>query len=126
VALLQSVFPNELLKGVIWLAILDANTRYILDEAHPRHDYAAFQQLTPDARRRPVSRSAIAQSLGIPFETCRRQIGLLLAQGLCAEVKGGLIVPARTLGDPRFLAIGEDNLANLRRLLRRLDAEADF
>lgn len=52
---------------------------------------------TPPVVRRPVSAHAIAQSLGIPYETVRGRVVTLMDQGLCERQRGGLVVPAEAL-----------------------------
>jgi len=127
VALLHAVFPNDLLRGVIWLAINNANVHHVLNDKALTDRYASINRPLPDSERRAVSRSAIAQSLGVPLETCRRHINCLIAEGRCVEVEGGaVIVPASQLSTPAVREAMRDNLGNLRLLLNRLDLKADF
>jgi hypothetical protein len=127
VALISTVFPNDLIRGVIWLAINNANVQHLLDDKPRGALYASVNRPVPDAERRAVSRSAIAQSLGMPLETCRRHVNALIAEGLCREVDGGgVIVPADQLNSPQFRDAMAENAVNLRRLLSRLDIRAEL
>src|SRR5262245_42066104 len=44
--------------------------------------YATVERPPPDDIRRPVSVSAVARSLRLPFETVRRRVALLVEHGL--------------------------------------------
>jgi len=127
VALLHIAFPNEFVRGVIWLAINNANVNHVLNDRSLTELYASIDSPVPDSERRAVSRSAIAQSLGLPLETCRRHINALIADGLCQEAEGGaVIVPGRQLNSPVMRDLMKENMINLRRLLGRLDIKAEL
>ena len=126
IALLNSVFPNDLLRGVIWIAIIHANIYHLLDNPDLGEAFASEEAPPPDAERRPVSRAAIAQSLGLPLETCRRHINQMVQDGLCVEVDGGVIVPAAQLSSPVALRANQQNVVNLRRLLQRIGVKGEL
>ena len=127
IALIHTAFPNDLVRGVIWLAINNANVHHLLNDRARGDVYASIDHPVPDAERRAVSRSAIAQSLGVPLETCRRHINALIADGLCVEVPGGaVIVPAAQLKSPQIRELMVENLINLRRLLSRLEVKGEI
>ena len=73
--------------------------------------YAGIDQPPPDEVRRPVSVSAIARSLGVPYETLRRHVWRLIEAGVCVRVEGGLIAPTTALETP---AATRAMLANVR------------
>jgi hypothetical protein len=124
--LLNSIFPNDLLRGVIWIAIINANIYHLLDNPELGDAYAGEDTPPPDSERRPVSRAAIAQSLGLPLETCRRHINQMVHDGLCVEVEGGVIVPATRLSSPQANQANQQNMVNLRRFLQRLGVKGEI
>ncbi|MES2097897.1 MAG: hypothetical protein V4459_14175 [Pseudomonadota bacterium] len=58
-------------------------------------------------RGQTISVHALAQSLGLPFETCRRQIGFLIDEGRCCRTGDGLIATALSDGDAPIRALTE-------------------
>jgi hypothetical protein len=126
ISLINALFPNDLQRGVIWIAIIHANIYHLLDNIELGDAYAAQDTPPPDSERRPVSRAAIAQSLGLPLETCRRHINQMVQDGLCMEVEGGVIVPASRLNNPAANQANQQNMVNLRRFLQRLGVKGDI
>ncbi|HWA64149.1 MAG TPA: hypothetical protein VG939_22465 [Caulobacteraceae bacterium] len=115
-------FGGDYTRGVIWLTISTASTGWLLDERLDR--YQDEDTPVPNAERRPVSRLAVSQALGIPFETVRRHCNALIEDGWCVDVPGkGLIADATRLNQPAFVEVRAANAANVRRLLRRLGVE---
>lgn len=118
---LISMLPGEdLLTMVIHRSIVTANLSH-LDVDPALRQYAGLERAPPDDVRRPVSIRAIAASLSMPFETVRRRVQRLVELGLCRKVRGGYIVPAETLEGPEAEVALRGNIANLRRLFRRLE-----
>jgi len=117
--LLRQMHGGELLTGLIWLAIVQANIAH-LDGTALSGEFASVDAVPPDELRRPASVLAIANALGLPYETTRRHVGKLLAQGECRRVSGGVIVPAERFLDPRRKEMITTTYANLRRFNRQL------
>lgn len=118
---LAGMLPGEdLLTMVVHRSIVTANLSH-LDVDPALRQYAGLERAPPDDVRRPVSIRAIAASLSMPFETVRRRVQRLGELGLCRKVRGGYIVPAETLEGPEAEAALRGNIANLRRLFRRLE-----
>lgn len=92
---------RDIVTALTILAINRANVRELLASreviANP-HDGIAG--VPTDDRRRPVSAYAVAKDLALPYETIRRRVRRLVAAGVCAEVDGGLIIPAKVLTAP--------------------------
>ena len=65
---------------------------------------------------------AIADMVGLPYETTRRYVQRLVAKGQCLRVAKGLIVPAATIDGPGRRDMVRANLINLKRLHRGLAA----
>ncbi|MGA0604224.1 hypothetical protein ACO2Q3_26210 [Caulobacter sp. KR2-114] len=119
--LLAQQFDNDFTRALIWLAIDCASTGFVMDDPQLGPDLARRGEGVPDVLRRPISRLAVAQSLGIPYETCRRHITRLLDDGWCVEVDGrGVMVPAARMAGPAMNAVRDANAANVRRFLKRL------
>ncbi|RAK56559.1 hypothetical protein [Phenylobacterium deserti] len=108
--------------AVLVLAINQANIVPLTRDPNARAMYGALETPAPDQLRRPVSISAIASSLGLPFETVRRRVRSLETRGICEAAAGGVIVPETFLVSPGYLqsVVGTHN--GLRRLF--LDAMA--
>lgn len=119
IRLLMDAHDGNVLDALIFQAIAQANVAHL----RPAVDAAAGQALPgppPDDQRRPVSILAVATGLGLPFETTRRHVKRMIADGRCARQGGGIIVPASALSSRRAGAAATANLANLRRCFRDL------
>jgi len=92
---------REFLDGVLLLTIVQANIAPLTRDADLQLAYADYDAPPPDELRRRVSVSAIAQSLRLPYETARRHIARLAADGQCEVTPQGVYVPAATLHSPR-------------------------
>jgi DNA-binding Lrp family transcriptional regulator len=90
--------------ALLVMAINQANIAPLTREAAARGAYGALEAPAPDAERRPVSISAVAGSLGLPFETVRRRVKHLEADGVCATSGQGVIVPGAFLASPAYLS----------------------
>jgi len=107
-----------------WLivyAIFAANTAH-LDVRAEVPSIADPDALLPDDVRRPVSIAQVAKSLGMPFETVRKQVHALIDAGLCVRVDGGVIVPRTAMQLPGVARAALDNLDHVRKLVRDLKA----
>ncbi|WP_374470927.1 hypothetical protein [Phenylobacterium sp.] len=89
--------------ALLVMAINQANILPLTQDPAARRRYGDLAAPAPDDERRPVSISAIALSLGLPFETARRHIHRLSAAGVCAIEERGVIVPAAFLSSPAYL-----------------------
>jgi hypothetical protein len=118
--LLTDIHHGDMVDAIICQAIIAANTGHIIDARDPGEETPGAAGLPIDAQRKPISILALAGSLGLPFETTRRHVNRLIKSGACQRVKGGIIVPAGTLADPRFLHAAETNLAYVMRFVRGL------
>ena len=117
--LLADLHDGELMTGIVGQAIIAANTAHLDNAADPARRYAG-RDLPPDEMRRPVSVLALSASLGLPFETTRRHVGKLVSAGACRRVRGGVIVPAAVLDNPKFLEAAETNLTHVLQFVRGL------
>lgn len=92
------------LDAILVLAINQANVAPLTHEPLSRIRHGRLEAPAPDARRRPVSINAVANSLRMPFETVRRRVRQLESAGACATVDGGVIVPESYLASPGYVA----------------------
>ena len=118
--LISTHAKGDLLTGVILRAIVAGNIGYVDQDVENPGRFASLEDVPPDELRRPMSVMAIAQSLGLPFETARRHVNKLIKAGFCQRVKGGIVAPSATMGGPREAEAMLANMANLRRLYRAL------
>lgn len=92
------------LDALLVLAVNQANIAPLTRDPAARRAYGALEHAAPDAARRPASVNAMANSLGIPFETTRRRLKRLEAQGVCTIVPGaGVLIPETFLTSPAYL-----------------------
>ncbi len=118
---------RDTISGMVMYAIIAGNVGHLdWDPAKPGQ-YASMDDVAPQEARRPVSVLAVADSLGLPYETTRRHVSKLQKLGRCVRVKGGIIGLPISLQGPAADEAMLANLANLRRLFRGLKrAGADF
>lgn len=92
------------LDALLVLAVNQANIAPLTRDPAARQAYGALESAAPDTARRPASINAIANSLGIPFETARRRLKRLEAAGVCRIVPGaGVVIPESFLTSPPYL-----------------------
>ncbi|RAK60978.1 hypothetical protein DJ021_14760 [Phenylobacterium hankyongense] len=101
------------LDALLVLAINQANIAPLTRDSAARIRYGQLDAPAPDEERRPISVSSIADSLGIPFETARRRVRRLEADGACATWPDGVVVPATFLASPAYVqsvVVGHERL----------------
>jgi DNA-binding Lrp family transcriptional regulator len=109
--------------GIVAQTIISANTAYLDTRNGEGWRYAGISENPPDEARRPISISRIAESLGLPYETVRRQVEKLLEANVCVRVRGGVIVPVALLESPGAVRAMLANVGYVRKLARDLDAD---
>ncbi|MCR5875815.1 hypothetical protein LRS10_17590 [Phenylobacterium sp. J426] len=110
-----SAFPHALHRaGVVFLLDIVALARHgrhpldalllaVIVQANAAPGADAADLKTSDAQRRPISVNALANSLRLPFESVRRRVHRLAAEGLCQVSRAGAVVPAAVLGHPAYV-----------------------
>jgi DNA-binding Lrp family transcriptional regulator len=101
-------------------AVLEANVAPIKQDPVLQATYASLDSPPPEALRRPVSISAVAHSLGLPFETARRRVRRLTDAGRLISTPRGLVLPQEVLASPEFMAIGQARYERLKQFHREL------
>jgi hypothetical protein len=118
---------GDLMAGLVLRAITAGNTGYLDQEPNTFGQFASLEDIPPDDVRRPISISAVAGSLGLPYETTRRHVSKLVKTGQCVRVRGGVVAPSAKMQGPWEHQAVLANLASLRRLVRTLKrAGVDF
>jgi hypothetical protein len=84
-------------------AVIQANVAELVNRADLQASFVEADEMPGDEVRRPVSMSAVASSLNLPFETVRRRINAMIKEGYCSAVDGGVIVPSAVLAAPEHL-----------------------
>lgn len=112
----------DLIDTLLLLATLQANITLVTADRELQLRYSALDALPPDDLRRPISVTALAGSISLPFETVRRRLAGLEKAGLCEVSQRGYRVPARVLLEPRFASGPHEIDLLLRQLHQRLVA----
>ncbi|MDP2261396.1 MAG: hypothetical protein Q8J89_16940 [Caulobacter sp.] len=113
VEIIARAHDGDLVKGIIFTAIAVANREGASGAAAP-------------GSARPVSVMSVSSSIGVPYETTRRYVNLLVSQGLCERMgRSGVVVRQEGLMTPAMLTAYQETVTSFNRLataLRRLDA----
>jgi hypothetical protein len=122
VQLISEAWDGDILTGIIFLAIVNENTRMVLKMDLNPSTFSSGVELPPDEMRLPVSVYVLSKTLGLSYETTRRHVAKLIDRGLCIRVseRGGLLVPRSVLARDATGAVVAKNLENLDQLLSAL------
>ncbi len=116
--LMTDHFDCDLECFVCYMAVISANLgRKMRDRDGFPHD-----QPPSDEERWPVSRRAVAASVGLPRETVRRKVMELVEKGHLVEVHGGLKAVAPALEHAENLQIVLGAIRTFQRTAAELDA----
>lgn len=113
-------FGRDVVDGLLLAAISQANIAVIARSPELQRAYAGLDQPPPDDLRRPVSISALANSLRIPFETARRRVRNLIDLGVVRATPRGVIIPQAPMASPFYRLGAEANYHLIRNLYFRL------
>ena len=94
---------HDFTLAMLTTAIIATNIRHITEDSELSRRYAAEDALPPDAVRRPVALRELARALDIPFETVRRRVAAMIADGVVVWADDGVIVPAAVLRSDRHV-----------------------
>jgi hypothetical protein len=121
VEVLSEAADGDLMGGLIFSAILQANVRPIANDPKLGKTYGQLDTIPPDEMRWPVSVNALAESLKIPYETTRRHVNKLIKDGFCVKVANrGVIVPASVVGQERMIKAAFQQYSHLMHFLGQL------
>ena len=89
--------------------------------------YSEASDQVPDDLRKPISVHALALELDIPYETTRRHVNALIADGYCVRAETGILVPGSVIARDQMAMVLRRNFENLRRLIGDLrDGGVEF
>jgi biotin operon repressor len=114
---LRRLFSGEVMAGLIFCAIANANSRRAPGEVEPTGDWGAPAM---DRIPQPITALAVAESVGLPRETARRHIKKLEQLGFCEGGRRGLLIPESVLTRPAVQASFDRAGAGARRFLEHL------
>ncbi|MEY2883315.1 MAG: hypothetical protein RL490_1039 [Pseudomonadota bacterium] len=97
----------------LFMAIIRMNVEHITADAERTRRHAALDAIPDDRDRRPAGLRALARAEQLPYPTVRRRVAALVARGVAEDVDGGVIIPARVLGNE---AMARSNLLNVQRV----------
>src|SRR6185437_12016343 len=109
---------GDIRDGILASTIVTANTAHLDVRQGDGWLYASVDKSPPDDMRRPISIARLAESLGLPFETARRQVHRLTDAGVCVRVRGGLIVPQAVMDRPEVTRNVLANVGYVRKFVR--------
>jgi hypothetical protein len=113
-------FGRDVIDALLMAAISQANVAQITRNPELQRLYATLDQPPPDELRRPVSISAIANSLRMPFETARRRITALIDLGIIVTQPRGVVIPTGPLNSPLYRTASARHYELVRNLYFRL------
>jgi len=111
---------RDLEKSLIFAAISAANVGHLDDDPILAKQYVHASLLS--ALRRPIPMQRVADSLGLPRETTRVKVRLLMDAGLVQRTTAGLLIPAEAMQAARFEPMMQRYLAAIDRAVERLAA----
>lgn len=109
--------------AILVMAINQANIAPLTRDPDARVRYGGLESPAPDEERRPVSLSAVAASLRLPYETVRRRVRRLETLGVCTLTAQGPIVPETFLASPAYLTSVVAAHARLHQFFRQVRAD---
>jgi len=111
---------HDPLDALLLSTVAVANVAHLNTDKALSRAYSEIDQPEPLEIKRPISRNAVALSLGLSYETARRRIQKLLDEGALIEVEGGLIGANEQASPDMVKAMAEQNAVLLRRMVRTL------
>jgi biotin operon repressor len=111
---------HDPIDALILSTVAVANVAHLNADKGLSQAYAGIETPEPQEIKRPISRNAVALSLGLSYETARRRIQKLLNEGALIEVDAGLLGANEVANPDMVKAMAEQNAVLLRRLVRQL------
>lgn len=116
---LTDAFGGDLMMGLIFLAIIDANVAHITLDPESARLYGGPDLAPPDSERRPVTVYQIAKNLGLTYETTRRYVKRLAEAGHCRRDAEGCVVTLAMMQTPAIRRCADRNRQAFRDLINR-------
>ena len=111
---------HDPIDALLLSTVAVANVAHLNADKARSQCYAGIDSPEPMEIKRPISRNAVALSLGLSYETARRRIQRLLEEGALVEVDGGLVGANEQASPETVMALAQQNAILLRRLVRQL------
>ena len=111
---------HDPIDALLLSTVAVANVAHLNTDKALSQTYGGIDHPECMAIKRPISRNAVALSLGLSYETARRRIQRLLDEGALLEVDGGLVGANEQASPETVRALAEQNAILLRRLVRQL------
>lgn len=111
------------LDTLLALAISQANLAPMARNAEFQRSYAGLSSSPPDELRRPVRVHAIAISLGVPQETARRRVAIMVKAGLLTRTDAGVILPQSMTLSPMYVETAKETWRTIGELYGALRRE---
>ena len=97
---MASVIGHDPASALILRAVNLANVHHVIHDPEAALSHAGLADVLPDDERRPISVYTLAKDFHLPYETTRRILLRLEAEGLLRRQAGGLIVPLEVVTRP--------------------------
>lgn len=109
---------HDPLDALILSTVAVANVAYLGADPALSLKYGGIDQPEPVEIKRPISRNAVALSLGMSYETARRRIQKLIDAGSMIDTEEGLLGANETQNPEMVLAMAKQNITLLKRMVR--------
>lgn len=117
---LGRIHGDDFLTALVFTAIWTANVQHIT-ASQDNLTFGGLRDLPPDAARRPVTVSAVAAALRIPYETVRRCVARLTREGSALRIaRKGVIIPRARLANAAGFDTVRSSYVNVARLVGQL------
>lgn len=113
---------GDIVDSLIMILVLDVNISAVSQDPALQRRYAGIADVAPDELRRPISISATAASLRLPYETVRRRVARLAERGVCEVTRDGLMIPSAAVNSPAYLWLLTGRYERLKRFYDELKA----
>ena len=115
------IHENDFVRGLIFITVMAMNVERITHDPSEAWRFADAQTAPPDTMRMPVTVRAVADRVGLPYETTRQHMIRLADIGRAQRVDGGFIIPLAVAQDPVNLQSGLKIYTWLLRAVGQLD-----
>ena len=112
------MIDHDPLDALILSTVAVANVAHLNADPALSLRYGGIDQPEPMEIKRPISRNAVALSLGLSYETARRRIQKLIDAGSLIDTEDGLVGANEVLNPEMVLAMAKQNATLLRRMVR--------
>jgi hypothetical protein len=117
---LRPGFGQDVVKGLVFVAIVQANIGHLENDGSGSRSWADLAAVPPDELRRPIRVLPLADSLRLPRETVRRKVRALAADRFVEATEDGVVAPTRVLSRPGNGRSLQINTAAVRELVEGL------